>query len=112
MTIVVTGGAGFIGSHFLNYIKDKTDDKIIVLDKLSYTSNISFIPKDTKIEFICCDISDEKHINYIFDKYNPEKIFHFAAESHVDNSIKNYKPFLESNLIGTINLLNASLKKK
>ncbi len=109
MAIVVTGGAGFIGSHFLHFIKDKTDQKIIVLDNLTYASNVNNIPKSNHIEFIWCDIANEKHVNYLFEKHRPNKIFHFAAESHVDNSIKNYRPFLEANLIGTINLLNASL---
>ena len=57
-----------------------------------------------------CDIANEKHVNHIFNTYKPNKVFHFAAESHVDNSIKNYKPFLESNVIGTINLMNAALE--
>ena len=109
MTIIVTGGAGFIGSHFLEYIKDRTDSKIIVLDKLTYAANKNNIPNSPNIEFLWCDIANEDHINYIFNKYKPKNIYHFAAESHVDNSIKNYRPFLESNVIGTINLLNASL---
>tara|TARA_B100001989_G_scaffold85898_1_gene59635 strand:+ start:15849 stop:16814 length:966 start_codon:yes stop_codon:yes gene_type:complete len=109
MTIIVTGGAGFIGSHFVNYIKNLVDEKIIVLDKLTYAADINNIPKSSLIEFLWCDISNEEHINYIFNYYKPSKVFHFAAESHVDNSIKNYRPFLESNIIGTINLLNASL---
>tara|TARA_S200002703_G_C3800334_1_gene247280 strand:- start:3289 stop:4287 length:999 start_codon:yes stop_codon:yes gene_type:complete len=108
--IIVTGGCGFIGGHFLDYIHSKTDSEIIVLDKLSYASNINVIPNSSQFKFVWCDISNESHVNYIFNEYKPTKVFHFAAESHVDNSIKNYKPFLESNVIGTINLLNASLK--
>ena len=112
MTYVVTGGAGFIGSNFLHYLKDQTEieEQIIVLDNLSYASDRQFIPENDQFIFEWCDISDENNVNYIFDKYKPEKVWHFAAESHVDNSIKNYRPFLESNIIGTINLLNASLK--
>lgn len=109
MPIIVTGGAGFIGSHFLHFVKNKTSEQIIILDNLTYASDINNIPEGNQFEFVWCDISNEKHVNYIFAKYKPKKIFHFAAESHVDNSIKNYRPFLESNLIGTINLLNASL---
>ena len=67
------------------------------------------IPDNKQIEFIWCDIVNEEHVNYIFKKYKPNKVFHFAAESHVDKAIKNYRPFLETNVIGTINLLNASL---
>ena len=107
--IIVTGGAGFIGSHFLDLLEKKIDTKIYILDNLNYASNIENIPKSTQFEFLWCDISNEEHVNYIFKKYKPIKIFHFAAESHVDNSIKNYRPFLEVNVIGTINLMNASL---
>jgi len=107
--ILVTGGAGFIGSHFLEFIEKRTSAKIIVLDNLSYSANIKNIPDNKQIEFIWCDIVNQEHINYIFEIHKPNKVFHFAAESHVDNSIKNYRPFLETNIIGTINLLNASL---
>ena len=108
-SILLTGGAGFIGSHFLKFIKNKIDTEIIVLDNLTYAADLNNVPKSSKINFLWCDISNEKHVNFIFNKYKPKKVFHFAAESHVDNSIKNYRPFLESNIVGTINLLNASL---
>ncbi len=108
-TILVTGGAGFIGSHFLEFIQKRTSSKIIVIDNLSYSSDLKNIPNNKQIEFIWCDIVNEEHTKYIFEKYKPNKIFHFAAESHVDNAIQNYRPFLETNVIGTINLLNASL---
>ena len=107
--LFVTGGAGFIGSNFLHYLQ-RTDEQVVVLDSLSYAADINFIPKYDQFIFEWCDITNEKHVNYIFKKYKPEKVFHFAAESHVDNSIKNYKPFLESNVVGTINLMNASLE--
>jgi len=112
MTYIVTGGAGFIGSNFLHYIKKHTDlqDQVVVIDNLGYAAKKEYIPDDPQFIFEWCDISDENNVNYVFDKHKPKKIFHFAAESHVDNSIKNYRPFLESNVIGTINLLNASLK--
>ncbi len=107
--IIVTGGAGFIGSHFLDLLDKKIESKIYVLDNLNYASNIQNVPKGSKFEFVWCDISNEDHVNYIFQKLKPNKVFHFAAESHVDNSIRNYRPFLEVNVIGTINLMNASL---
>ena len=112
MTYIVTGGAGFIGSNFLHYLKNETeiDDQVIVIDNLSYAADLEYVPKNKQFIFEWCDISNEDHVTYIFDKYKPRKVFHFAAESHVDRSIKNYRPFLETNVVGTINLLNASLK--
>lgn len=107
--LLVTGGAGFIGSNFLHYLKDVTDEKVLVLDNLTYAADLRFIPESPQFEFVWCDITNENHVDHIFKKYKPRKVFHFAAESHVDNSIKNYRPFLESNVVGTINLLNASL---
>ncbi len=107
--ILVTGGAGFIGGHFLELIQKRTSSEIIVIDNLSYSADFKNIPDNKQIEFIWCDIVNQEHVNYIFERHKPTKVFHFAAESHVDNSIKNYRPFLETNVIGTINLLNASL---
>ena len=87
-----------------------TDDKIIVLDSLTYASNEENIPQCSQIDFVWCDIVNESHVNYLFEKHRPSKVFHFAAESHVDNSISNSNPFISTNINGTINLLNASLK--
>lgn len=105
--ILVTGGAGFIGSNFLHYLKKVSDEKVIVLDSLTYAANEKYIPDHC--EFIWCDIRNEDHVNYIFNRHRPRKVFHFAAESHVDRSIGNSNPFISTNINGTINLLNASL---
>ena len=110
MTYIVTGGAGFIGSNFLHHIKKLWSEEIVVIDNLSYAADLEYVPKDKQFVFEWCDISNQDHVNYLFRKYKPRKIFHFAAESHVDRSIKNYRPFLEANIIGTINLLNASIE--
>ena len=107
--LLVTGGAGFIGSNFLHYLKDNTEEQVLVVDNLTYAADLRFVPDDPQFEFVWCDITNEKHVDHVFHKYKPRKVFHFAAESHVDNSIQNYRPFLESNVVGTINLLNASL---
>ena len=105
--ILVTGGAGFIGSNFLHYLHKVTDERVVVLDSLTYAANEKYIPDHC--EFIWCDIRNEDHVNYIFNKHRPNKVFHFAAESHVDRSIGNSNPFISTNINGTINLLNASL---
>lgn len=106
-TILVTGGAGFIGSNFLYFLKNVTDDRIIVLDNITYAGKESNIPDG--VEFIWCDISDKEHVDYIFKKVKPTKVFNFAAESHVDNSIRDVTPFIKTNIIGTTNLLSSSV---
>ena len=87
MTYIVTGGAGFIGSNFLHHIKKKWDNQIVVIDNLSYAADLEYVPNDKQFIFEWCDISNEDHVNYLFKKYKPKKVFHFAAESHVDRSI-------------------------
>jgi len=106
-TILVTGGAGFIGSNFLYFLKNVTDDRIIVLDNITYAGKETNIPDG--VEFIWCDISDKEHVDYIFEKVKPTKVFNFAAESHVDNSIRDVTPFIKTNIIGTTNLLSSSV---
>ena len=91
--IIVTGGAGFIGSNFLHHLTRVTDEEVVVLDNITYAANESYIPSQHK--FMWCDISDAEHVEYIFIKFKPTKVFNFAAESHVDNSIKNPSIFLE-----------------
>ena len=105
--IIVTGGAGFIGSNFLHYLTRVTDEEVVVLDNITYAANESYIPSQHK--FIWCDISDAEHVEYIFNKVKPTKVFNFAAESHVDNSIKDVTPFISTNITGTVNLLRSSV---
>ena len=106
--IFVTGAAGFIGSNFVHYLKSQAYDDIIILDKLTYaacTDNLN--PHTFPIEII--DIADKKKLERVFQKYRPQFIFHFAAESHVDNSIEDATPFVDTNVTGTLNLLELSV---
>jgi len=112
-SILVTGGAGFIGSHLIRHFVKKYKDKyyIINLDKLTYAGNLENI-KDIEnydnYKFIKGDIKDINLINSIFEKYNIHSIIHLAAESHVDRSIENPMEFVTTNIIGTLTLLNAA----
>jgi len=110
MKILVTGGAGFIGSEFVRKtVKNGYD--IIVVDKLTYAGDIDRLKEvEGKFKFYKTDICDISDVDIIFDKEKPEVIAHFAAESHVDRSILNAIPFTRTNIIGTQNLLNVSRK--
>ena len=109
--ILITGGAGFIGSHLVKlFVKKYPEYKIYNLDALSYAGNLENL-KDVENEpnyfFIEADIRNNTNIESIFNKYRFDKVIHLAAESHVDRSIKNPLLFLETNIIGTVNLLNS-----
>jgi len=108
MTILVTGGAGFIGSNLLHHLIKNLDEEIICIDKLTYAADRNNVPDGMK--FYATDIADEHNCEYIFKKHKPKTIFHLAAESHVDNSIKDCSQFLHTNINGTVNLLNLSVK--
>ena len=112
MKILVTGGSGFIGSAVVRHLLKNTDHKIGIVDSLSYAANISTLDeiiKDSRVSFYAEDIREESKIHNIIMNFKPNKVIHLAAESHVDNSIKNPKDFLETNIFGTYNLLQASL---
>ena len=108
MTILVTGGAGFIGSNLLHHLIKNLDEEIICIDKLTYAADRNNVPDG--IKFYATDIADEHNCEYIFKKHKPKTIFHLAAESHVDNSIKDCSQFLHTNINGTVNFLNLSVK--
>ena len=111
--ILVTGAAGFIGANFVEYyIKKHPEDKIIVVDKLTYAGNMDNLKNVIdKIEFIQADICDFDKMTEIFDKYDINGVIHFAAESHVDNSIKTPFIFTKTNVLGTHTLLEAAHRK-
>jgi dTDP-glucose 4,6-dehydratase len=113
INILVTGAAGFIGSNFVEYIVNKHEDyNIIVLDKLTYAGNLENLKKvKDKITFIQGDICDFELVKETFEKYNINRVIHFAAESHVDNSIKTPFIFTQTNVIGTHTLLEVAKQK-
>ncbi len=110
--ILVTGGAGFIGSNFVNALLDKRDDIFIVnLDKLTYAGNLENLKNsETKknYRFVKGDIANPEMVEYVFQKYNIKYVVNFAAESHVDRSILGSKVFYETNVIGTNVLLETA----
>ena len=109
--IFVTGAAGFIGSNFVHYLKSQGYDDIVVLDKLTYAASTDNLnPHTFPIQIV--DIANKKQLERVFQTYRPRFIFHFAAESHVDNSIEDATPFVETNVTGTLNLLELSVMYK
>ncbi|MFZ4402172.1 MAG: dTDP-glucose 4,6-dehydratase [Bacteroidales bacterium] len=111
-TILITGGAGFIGSHVVRLFVNKYPNyKIVNLDKLTYAgnlANLTDIENKLNYEFVKADIVDAQVINEIFEKYKFDGVIHLAAESHVDRSISNPMEFIMTNIVGTVNLLNAA----
>ncbi len=108
--VLVTGAAGFIGANFAEYFVNKHPDyNVIVLDKLTYAGNLDNLKKVMdKITFVKGDICDFEFVLDLFKKYDINGVIHFAAESHVDNSIKNPFVFTHTNVIGTHTLLEAA----
>lgn len=108
-TILITGGAGFIGSNFVRYILEKTNNKIVILDALTYagnTENISAYLSDNRCVFIHGNIEDTETVRSLCKEYSVEGMINFAAETHVDRSIMDPSPFVVSNVMGTVSLLN------
>lgn len=113
-TIIITGGAGFIGSHVVRLFVNKYSDyQIVNLDKLTYAGNLENL-RDVEglpnYTFVQADIVDAELMDQIFQEYQPDGVIHLAAESHVDRSISNPMEFVFTNVIGTMNLLNAAKK--
>lgn len=113
-TILVTGGAGFIGSNFVPYFCNKYPEyKVINLDKLTYAGNLDNLQECSGMNnytFVQGDICDAAMLEKLFAQYDVRGVIHFAAESHVDNSITGPRPFIETNILGTFNLLETARK--
>lgn len=111
-TYLVTGGAGFIGANFIEYLfETKKDIKIINVDKLTYSGNLENlknVESNPNYQFVKADICDQAAITKIFEENDIDYVVHFAAESHVDRSIRNPELFAQTNIMGTLNLLNAA----
>jgi dTDP-glucose 4,6-dehydratase len=112
-TLIITGGAGFIGSALIRHLLRDSDYRVINLDKLTYAGNLESLADVDSYDnyaFIQADICDAAAIDSIFDQYQPDAVMHLAAESHVDRSIDGPADFVQTNLVGTYILLEAARK--
>ena len=109
--VLITGGAGFIGSNYVQYILENYQDEVVVLDNLTYAGNLKnleSIANYDNYKFVKGDICNEALVNELFNEYKFNKVVHFAAESHVDNSITGPGAFIQTNIVGSFNLLHAA----
>jgi dTDP-glucose 4,6-dehydratase len=109
--VLVTGGAGFIGSNFISQLVESTQSIVVNLDKLTYAGNLATTKRFSTCDrhvFIQGDIGDQPLVNHLLDKYQPSAIINFAAETHVDRSINSPTSFIKTNINGTFNLLEST----
>jgi dTDP-glucose 4,6-dehydratase len=110
-TIVVTGGAGFIGSNFVRFALGRTGARVVVVDKLTYAGNLASledVSRDPRCVFVKADIADRQAIDAVFREHQPMWVVNFAAESHVDRSIDGPRAFVHTNVVGAFELLDAA----
>jgi len=112
-TIIVTGGAGFIGANFVRFVLDHSNASLVIVDKLTYAGHLESI-QDLfplqRVRFVEADIADKASMDRLFQDVRPSMVMNFAAESHVDRSIDNPQPFIDTNLVGTFVLLETARK--
>jgi len=109
--MLITGGAGFIGSNFVRHVLSRGAGPVVVLDKLTYAGNLaslSDVADDPALTFIAGDIADPECLRRVFGEHRPSRVVNFAAESHVDRSIDSPRPFVDTNIVGTFTLLEAA----
>lgn len=110
-TVLITGGAGFIGSNFVRHVLQHSADDIVVLDKLTYAGcleSLSAVRENPRFTFVEGDIADDRLVPRLFEEHRIASVVNFAAESHVDRSIDTPRPFIETNIVGTFVLLEAA----
>jgi dTDP-glucose 4,6-dehydratase len=114
-TLLVTGGAGFIGSNFVRHVLERTTHDVIVLDKLTYAGNLASLDglPDDRFRFVRGDIADAPLVDELVGRLDPatDAIVHFAAESHNDNSLAGPRPFVDTNVVGTFVLVEAARRR-
>ena len=111
MKFIVTGGAGFIGSAMIRFLIDETNHSVLNIDKLTYAGNLqslTSIEENPRYQFVNADICDADKMTALVADFQPDKIMHLAAESHVDRSVDAPGEFIQTNIVGTFNLLNAA----
>ena len=110
-TLLITGGAGFIGSNLVRHALDRTADRLVVVDKLTYAGSLLNLERplaDPRVTFVRADIADRAAMTRVFDEARPEAVVNLAAETHVDRSIDSPHPFVDTNIVGTFVLLETA----
>ena len=115
-TMIVTGGAGFIGSNFVHFALNNTDARVVVVDKLTYAGNLQNLADveqsvPSRYHFVEADIADGDAMESLFRTWQPNSVINFAAETHVDRSIDGPRPFVVTNVLGTVELLEAARRQ-
>ena len=111
MNILITGGAGFIGSAVVRHIISETNDNVLVVDSLTYAGNLESLKEvenDPRYRFVLANICDRDSLDAIFSEFKPDAVMHLAAESHVDRSIDGPSAFIDTNITGTYTLLESA----